>query len=594
MNNRKTQNSRSGIGQKLLLLLSPVILTMCVMAQDKEIQLRNFDRNEIQYQGFTLNRDKTLIIEAVGAGGDKVVRRTKNYFVDPQNLFVYAWILDARSREIKWRMTVNNTESGWWEAKYNRKFEGEVDLAQGEYELYCAAFEPLFLSGDDGYFSLKRLWEKVFGDENWWRDNSENWTVVVKNVDEEISQSAIEKYQRAVKKSAIVALTQVGDAQELKKGFTLKKDAVLNIYAIGEGDGDEMYDYAYIVDADSRERIWIMDTDETEHAGGALKNRMIREKIAFEKGNYLVYYQSDDSHSYEDWNSNPPYDPSYWGVTVTGASADFDKNIIYKFEESEGDVIVKLDRLGDYEEVYQGFSIDRAMKVRIYAIGEGRNGEMFDYGWIENARNRRKVWEMDYRSTEQAGGDDKNRRYDGVVLLEKGSYLAYFITDDSHSYRDWNAKKPLDPAAWGLKIFTVNKGDEKYVKKYEPDQDENIIAQIIRVGDDEHMEKKFTLKQDTDIRIYALGEGGSNEMYDYGWIESSNTGRIVWEMRYRDTRRAGGASKNRLIDTTIRLKKGSYILHYVSDDSHSYGDWNDDPPRDRRNWGIVIFSTNGY
>ena len=127
-------------------------------------------------------------------------------------------------------------------------------------------------------------------------------------------------------------------------------------------------------------------------------------------------------------------------------------------------------------------------------------------------------------------------------------------------------------------------------KSYFPSK--NILIQIDRVGDDENREKEFKLDHDTDVRIYALGEGDRDEMYDYAWIEDFNTGRTVWRMRYRDTRSAGGASKNRLFDGTIRLKSGTYAVFYVSDDSHSFSDWNADPPRDRKSWGITIYKLN--
>jgi hypothetical protein len=39
-----------------------------------------------------------------------------------------------------------------------------------------------------------------------------------------------------------------------------------------------------------------------------------------------------------------------------------------------------------------------------------------------------------------------------VILLEKGEYEAYYITDDSHSFGDWNDSKPRDPVHWGVTI----------------------------------------------------------------------------------------------------------------------------------------------
>jgi hypothetical protein len=78
-------------------------------------------------------------------------------------------------------------------------------------------------------------------------------------------------------------------------------------------------------------------------------------------------------------------------------------------------------------------------------------------------------------------------------------------------------------------------------------------------------------------------------MYDYGWIESREKGIVVWEMTYGTTFHAGGARKNRMVNTTILLEKGDYTLRYVTDDSHSYKSWNEDPPDDQQYWGITLF-----
>ncbi len=78
-------------------------------------------------------------------------------------------------------------------------------------------------------------------------------------------------------------------------------------------------------------------------------------------------------------------------------------------------------------------------------------------------------------------------------------------------------------------------------------------------------------------------------MYDYGWIENASTGDVVWEMAYSMTFHAGGGRKNRMVNTTILLDKGEYKLHYVSDDSHSFDNWNTDPPDDPTMWGITLY-----
>ena len=123
----------------LIYLLTLMILPL--MSQEEPIILSNFDENKLQVAGFTLRTDKSISIEAIGAGGDRVIRRNRDGNIDPQYMFAYAWILDARSRELKWRMTVNNTESDWWD-KHNRLFKGDVNLPSGDYELYYSAFKP--------------------------------------------------------------------------------------------------------------------------------------------------------------------------------------------------------------------------------------------------------------------------------------------------------------------------------------------------------------------------------------------------------------------------------------------------------------------
>ena len=206
---------------RLFILLTPLLFVLSSLAQENEIKLDEFSPDAVQCAGFTLITDRSIFVEAVGAGGDKTIKRTKNNYVDLQNMFAYAWIIDSRSRELAWRMTPNNTESDFWGAKYNRKFEGEVSLDKGEYELYYAAFRPVYLATQDGYFSLRRLWDKMWGDDNWWEENSGNWYVIVKNVDKIFEEDeVVKKYQKAVKRSAIIDLTNISDSQNISKGFS--------------------------------------------------------------------------------------------------------------------------------------------------------------------------------------------------------------------------------------------------------------------------------------------------------------------------------------------------------------------------------------
>ena len=77
-----------------------------------------------------------------------------------------------------------------------------------------------------------------------------------------------------------------------------------------------MHDYGWIENAETGRVVWEMSYRRTDHAGGARKNRLSDEVISLKKGEYIVFYETDDSHSFGDWNASPPYDPQSWGITI--------------------------------------------------------------------------------------------------------------------------------------------------------------------------------------------------------------------------------------------------------------------------------------
>jgi hypothetical protein len=218
---------------------------------------------------------------------------------------------------------------------------------------------------------------------------------------------------------------------------------------------------------------------------------------------------------------------------------------------------------------------------------------MDDYAWIVDLSTRRRVWAMRYDDTEAAGGAEKNRLYDGTLRLEAGSYMVYYRSDGSHSFGKWNAAPPAEAAFWGVSVFPasgrLDSSDVAAFRRTSP----TALVEIVRVKNDRHKRETFTLDQPATLQVYAIGEASGNQMADYGWIEDAATGETVWEMTYRSTTHAGGASKNRLFDGTVRLPAGRYVLHYDTDDSHAYDDWNAEPPDDPEGWGIVLTRSPG-
>ena len=114
-------------------------------------------------------------------------------------------------------------------------------------------------------------------------------------------------------------------------------------------------------------------------------------------------------------------------------------------------VIAQIVGVQDNEDKSVEFKMASSQDVRIFAIGEGQPGQMFDYGWIEDDKGSR-VWEMQEPKTTHAGGAGKNRKVDVVITLPAGNYKLRYKADDSHSFDRWNALPP-DINFWGIAVY---------------------------------------------------------------------------------------------------------------------------------------------
>ena len=138
--------------------------------------------------------------------------------------------------------------------------------------------------------------------------------------------------------------------------------------------------------------------------GGARKNRVAHETRVLPAGRYAALSALDDSHDTREWNAAPPFDPSFWGLTVRVKPEDRANVTTVAYDPTPAEqAIVALTRMRDSETRTQGFTLTRPMDVRVYALGEGSENGMNDYGWILDAATRKRVWVMDYDRTEHAG-----------------------------------------------------------------------------------------------------------------------------------------------------------------------------------------------
>jgi hypothetical protein len=585
------------------------------------ISLKDFTTEEVKGLGFTVNKDMAVHINAAGGGSKNSWKEVFGTKSRSNDMFAAGWIINADTREVVWEMSMDNTSG----REENRTAEDNIKLKQGSYEVYYAAYGFSSSSSFGNFTSInidrregktRNKFDKFL---NWFSDDySSMYDEFMDRAKNDYGiflsvpageESSVQTFNAPKKNANIVfTATGVGDGAFIRKKMTVNKDVTIFLYAIGEGRGhEEVFDYGWITNSDTRERVWEMKYGNTEYAGGASKNVLFKGDVRLTKGNYEISYVTDDSHSREDWNSKPPYDPFNYGVTIT-AKNESEKSAIgisdYAFEKRN--VIVQLTRARNDDFLQSGFTLKEETRLHVYALGEAGNGmhvEVFgkpvynkegddfaDYGWIINAKTRTRVWEMTGQNTTHAGGAKKNRLADEFITLPAGNYIVFYQTDDSHAYNDWNDDKPFDAESYGITVMGVGENfSAKNVAKYEETQDENVIAQLIKVRDDKHVRQKFTLDKSMKVRIYSIGEGFGNDMSDYAWVENVKNGDVVWEMTYRTTTHAGGSKKNRVFDKTVYLEKGEYEVHYQTDDSHAFNDWNDDAPDDRTHWGVTIY-----
>ena len=386
-------------------------------------------RNSANRRGFELARPTDVEVYAVGE-----LKRDQP--------FDYGWIVNADTRKHVWTMTYDNTEPAGGAAK-NRMAHERLHLRPGRYVAY-------FVSDDS---HAPDDWNAVPA------TDPESWGLTLRVADR-IARAAVRpfEYEPVPEGQTIVSMIGIGDNANRSTGFTLRRPLDVRIYALGESSDREMVDYAWIVDAVEHKRIWTMRYEDTEAAGGSDKNRLFDGVLHLRPGSYFVYYKSDGSHSSNNWNAAPPAEERYWGVSVFPASGRLHRADIAPLERTgrgTGTPLALLIRMGDDENARAPFQLTGRTRLRVYALGEGHDGGMVDYGWIENASGDR-VWEMKYDQTDPAGGADKNRVFEGVITLPVGSYVLRYRSDGSHSHADWNDAPPDDPESWGISVFRMD------------------------------------------------------------------------------------------------------------------------------------------
>jgi hypothetical protein len=554
-----------------------LLLSASLTPAFSQITLSDVPPGRVAIAAFTLGQPEKI----------KIAGTAGIFMKDWQAIAYYGWILNSETREVVWRMGDKLLKEDFDLGEI--EVSDEVSLAKGTYEFYFTAAHAQRNNNEAWTSNVKNNIDYIFGSGNKWdRGIQEDMTLTLSG--QNVVAANFRDILRAKTADAVVSILRPDANSNTKVGFSLSAETSLRIYAIGEARKDEIFDFAWIYDLDKGKRVWEMTYQTAEFAGGADKNILVDAKIKLPAGNYLVSYVMDDSHDYNDWNMMPPDDPQFSGITIWADAADKNNVIPFKAPEQIKPVL-EITKVGDDDFFTKGISVKSAVDVRVLCVGEVSSSETVDGGWIINAATREVVWDFKRQHTKHAGGDKKNQLFDGVIRLEKGDYIVYYASDDSHSYGHWNSSPPYEQDYWGITLWTTKKEDLVKVASFNPSQykNSNTVAEILHVRDDEDRFQTFTLTRDTRLRVIALGEGSDDDMNDFGWIENTASGRTVWDMTYRSTTHGGGASKNRLFNDIIILPKGEYKVHYQTDGSHAYRDWNDSPPADQEKYGISIY-----
>ena len=115
-------------------------------------------------------------------------------------------------------------------------------------------------------------------------------------------------------------------------------------------------------------------------------------------------------------------------------------------------IVASIDNIGNNQYEILEFILEHDRILRLYAIGEGVQAGMYDFGGIENAQTGQLVWVMHHLSTVHAGGAEKNRTVERLLPLSAGTYRLHFKTDHAHSFNSWNDSAP-DHNWWGIRLY---------------------------------------------------------------------------------------------------------------------------------------------
>ncbi|MBD3297716.1 MAG: hypothetical protein GF341_03595, partial [candidate division Zixibacteria bacterium] len=258
------------IGSTVTRLCAAVLLTAGCWtvshAQDVIIDIDDVEPGELQSAAFELKSRGDIQVIAIGAEHER-----------GEAMFAYPWIIDAASRELVWSMDEEFTEAVD-DNEWLRRFDDDIDLKPGVYEVYYYANRPYYFDGyhfDFGNIDLgnEKDNEKFNQELEDLLDALGKW---MKNEKHDLSNDElrylIRKLGIEIRSDGNVSTVAMGTGRlepdidltrprndaYLSQAFALDEEAELELYGIGEfyKSEDIMVDWGWIIDARTREQVW--------------------------------------------------------------------------------------------------------------------------------------------------------------------------------------------------------------------------------------------------------------------------------------------------------------------------------------------------
>src|SRR5262249_53832216 len=239
-------------------------------AQTVLADVHGLEPREIKVEAFTMSGPQDLRIAAVGEEGDRNsttftwVRAMWTGREEPREPWAgNAWILDLHSRHVVWELSASNTTRG---RRGTREFSGNVHLPAGSYAAYVSAYPPGYNEKwDDGHLISRQFTGA---------DGIADYKLVVQGSGQRLTSADVDRLRRDAASGAFVTFRGSTPEQFSQVGFSLTRPTAVDIYAIGEARENASFDYGWIINADTHEKIWKLDWRDSSPAGGAIKNRM--------------------------------------------------------------------------------------------------------------------------------------------------------------------------------------------------------------------------------------------------------------------------------------------------------------------------------